>query len=188
MNKIGISSLLMLMVVTFTACQSDDGNVVEEGEVSEVDMMKPMDPAEKEMIEVMEQMDAMLPSKDEGMMEGDFASAAEADYLGELKDVDGGRVSGTVRSTYDDDKGAFVLVADFKNLPALEGTDFYEGWIVRKGIFFDVISMGKAVGNTNAYMSETDLTDHAFYVLTVEPDDGDPAPAKHVLEGTLKKK
>ena len=79
----------------------------------------------------------------------------------------------------------------FENLPNPVGTDFYEGWIVRKGLRFDVISSGRVekVGGvyTNTYSSGQDLTDHDFYVLTIEPDDGDPAPAGHILEGTLSK-
>ena len=51
-----------------------------------------------------------------------------------------------------------------------QGTDFYEGWIVRKGDAFDVISTGKVEKieeiYTNMYSSGQDLTDHDFYVLT----------------------
>lgn len=39
----------------------------------------------------------------------------------------------------------------------------------------------------NTYSSGEDLTDHNFYVLTIEPDDGNPAPADHIVEGTLKR-
>jgi len=59
-------------------------------------------------------------------------------------------------------------------------------------INFDVISTGKLVEADghykNIFVGDTDQTDYARYVLTLEPDDGDPAPAKdHIVEGDLKK-
>lgn len=86
----------------------------------------------------------------------------------------------------------YVLFGTFDNLPDPKGDDFYEGWIVRRGENFSVISTGKLVKNDtygvyeNFYMSNEDLTDHDFYVLTLEPNDDDPAPADHILEGTLR--
>jgi hypothetical protein len=106
-----------------------------------------------------------------------------------LEDVTGGKSTGIAKSNFED--GAYTLLATFENLPDPTGTDFYEGWIVRKGADFDVISTGQAVlidgQYRNQYGLDQDLTDHDFYVLTIEPDDGDPAPADHVLEGTMVK-
>jgi len=108
-------------------------------------------------------------------------------YSGTLEDVSGGDSSGVVQAIFED--GTYSMRAAFADLPAPEGTDFYEGWIVRKGEDFDTISTGEAVlvdgEYVNTYEADQDLTDHSFYVLTIEPDDGDPAPADHVLEGTL---
>jgi len=85
--------------------------------------------------------------------------------------------------------GEYSLAVILEDLPDPNGTDFYEGWIVRKGISFSVISTGKLVKKNSIYFNEfssmDDLTDHDFYVLTIEPDDGDPAPADHVLEGKI---
>jgi hypothetical protein len=124
-------------------------------------------------------------------------------FLGQLEDVTnnknvlgintGGKAIGTAKSGFYD--GKYMMYASFKNLPTPTGTDFYEGWIVRKGDDFDVISTGRvkktSSGNyyqyDNTYTSAKDLTDHTFYVLTIEPDDGDPAPAGHILEGTMTK-
>lgn len=111
-------------------------------------------------------------------------------YVGQLEDVTGGSAQGGVSALYDGEK--YVLFGEFPVLPELEEGFFYEGWVVRKGLKFSVISTGKlttlsdADGLFNIYSSKKDLTDHDFYVLTVEPDDGDPAPAEHILEGTLK--
>ena len=105
-------------------------------------------------------------------------------YYGQLEDVSGGSSSGIVRATFEE---TYKMVATFENLPDPEGTDFYEGWIVIPGT--SVLSTGEAekIGTeyVNEFRSTEDLTDHTFYVLTLEPDDGDPAPAKHILEGTM---
>lgn len=90
-------------------------------------------------------------------------------------------------SRFKDDK--YELLVTFENLPKPIGTDFYEWWIVKKGLNVDVISTWvlKLVDwkYINEFESTKDLTDHDFYVLTIEPDDGNPAPAEHILEGTM---
>jgi hypothetical protein len=52
-------------------------------------------------------------------------------------------------------------------------------WIVRQDPL-SVISTGRLEkdneGYANVFKSDKNLTDHDFYVLTLEPDDGDPAP------------
>jgi len=112
-------------------------------------------------------------------------------YNGQLEDVSGGKAFGAVNANFAE---RYDLLATFANLPATEGSDFYEGWIVKKveGGEDNVISTGivRKIEDiyTNSFLSKDDLTDHDFYVLTLEPNDGDPAPAKHILEGTLKKK
>ena len=126
-------------------------------------------------------------------------NVAEYAYSGKLLDVTKGKVvqkvltkgesTGTAEATFAD--GKYNLVANFEGLQDPYGTDFYEGWVVRKGVKFSVISTGKATKvdgkYQNTFTSNKDLTDHDFYVLTIEPDDGDPAPAGHILEGTLTK-
>lgn len=105
-----------------------------------------------------------------------------------LADVTGGESFGLAYAKFEN--GTYTMVAKFGNLPTLGEGYFYEGWVVRRGEDFSVISSGPAVvtedGFVNIYQSQTDLIDHDFYVLTLEPDDGDPAPAEHILEGTLK--
>ena len=117
----------------------------------------------------------------------DDGQAMTYDYTGSLEDVSGGSSSGVAQASFKD--GKYMMLATFTDLPDPTGTDFYEGWVVRKGENMDVISSGKAEKvngvYTNSFMSNLDLTDHTFYVLTLEPDDGDPAPAAHILEGTM---
>ena len=84
--------------------------------------------------------------------------------------------------------GDFVLHAEFDGLTDPQNDDFYEGWLVQKSPF-KFISTGelkKVDGNyVNHFESETDYRSYDFYVLTLEPNDGDPAPADHIFEGTV---
>ena len=112
------------------------------------------------------------------------------DFAGALIDVRGEQTTGLAQARYRD--GEYSLLASFKDLEEPSGTDFYEGWIVRRGSNMSVISTGRVEkvdgAYTNTYISEQDLTDHDFYVLTLEPDDGDPAPAAHIAEGAMTKR
>lgn len=105
-----------------------------------------------------------------------------------LADVTGGGSFGLAFTQLD--KSGFTLIAKMGNLPIPQEGFFYEGWIVRRGDTMSVVSTGKVqqVGEqtVNVFLSPTDFSDHDFYVLTLEPDDGDPAPAEHILEGTIK--
>lgn len=102
-----------------------------------------------------------------------------------LSNVFGGDGSGIVQAGFIE--GKYQLTATFENLPLPGGTDFYEGWVVRDEPK-NVVSTGK-VSRTdegvfmNFFTNDEDLSDYTRYILTIEPDDGDPAPAAHVLEG-----
>ena len=102
-----------------------------------------------------------------------------------LDDVTGGDASGSVQAGFIENE--YRMVAGFENLPPLKEGYLYEGWVVRDNPK-SVVSTGaledQGVGVfANIFRDERDLTDHLKYVLTLEPDDGDPAPAEHVLEG-----
>jgi hypothetical protein len=113
---------------------------------------------------------------------------ADYEYTTDLIDVNNGNATGTVYAKQKDNN--YMLYATFENLPKLNDDFFYEGWIVRKSPL-SVLSTGKTFiedgQHQNNFLAEGDLTDHDFYVLTLEPNDGDPAPADHILEGTLSK-
>ncbi|MBI1961128.1 MAG: hypothetical protein HYS45_00315 [Parcubacteria group bacterium] len=110
----------------------------------------------------------------------------EFTHSGTLSDVSGGTAGGSVGM--DVITGVYHLYAAFNDLPPLGEGFSYQGSLVRTNPL-SVISTGKAVMHNNqyvnAYLSRTDLLDHDRYVLTVEPDDGNPAPASHILEGTI---
>lgn len=101
-----------------------------------------------------------------------------------------GTESGTAMARYTVESG-YELDVTFDGLPELDADEyFYEGWVVRRDGELSVISTGAlemdADGTyVNRYTSNEDLLDHTEYVLTLEPNDGDPAPAAHVLEGIM---
>lgn len=105
-----------------------------------------------------------------------------------LADVTGGGSFGLAYTQYEG--GLFTLIAKMGGLPEPAEGYFYEGWLVRRGEDLSVVSTGKAVTSGvwfgNVFLSSTDLSDHDFFVLTLEPDDGNPAPAEHILEGSIK--
>ena len=66
---------------------------------------------------------------------------------------------------------------------------FYEGWLVCEGKPYTTNALTLNEGKyENIFVSTEVPTNCQKYVLTIEPDDGDPAPAAHVLEGVLEKK
>lgn len=145
------------------------------------------EPPSEPMEEVAEMMTGE-PSEDvTGASPASFPDALDIELAGDLHDVTGGEAFGTARAGKDNN--GYYLGATFFKLPPLEDDYFYEGWVVRRDPF-DFISTGEIKmtggGLVNSYSSEVDYIDYDFYVLTLEPDDGDPAPAAHIVEGELK--
>jgi hypothetical protein len=108
-----------------------------------------------------------------------------------LADPDGRGYAGIARRGIENDLFTHVVVAE---LPAIN-TDayFYEGWLVQPGVlqFFSTGEMfaredGKwgLVWEVQENDQLVEVTDFPRAVITLEPRDGDPAPAAdHVLEG-----
>lgn len=105
-----------------------------------------------------------------------------------LADVTGGESFGLAYAQLKD--GGFTLIVEMGNLPEPAQGYFYEGWLVRRVDAFSAIDTGQAVqtpeGYMNIYRSSSDLSDYNFYVLTLESDDGNSAPAEHILEGIIR--
>lgn len=179
-KKLGIGLLVGVVLVSgyYYMQNQDSDEVMMEDTMMEKDEETAMMMMDSEVKE-----DAMMKETDDAMMMG-----MEYSYSGMLADVSESGASGKAMASYDAEKG-YMLYATFENLQELEPGFFYEGWIVRRGDDFSVISTGElemVEGEyVNTYASGTDLTDHTFYVLTLEPDDGDPAPADHVVEGEM---
>ncbi len=108
-------------------------------------------------------------------------------FTGIMADVTGGTAKGfgTIDGNLDDEE--VTLVVDMDGLPELEDGFFYEGWLVHSDPF-TVVSTGVLVhGDEVGEFSNTAfvevMNNDIKYILTLEPDDGDPAPADHILEG-----
>jgi thioredoxin 1 len=142
------------------------------------------------------------PSTDNGKMDVEGISMDDFQFQGSLVDVTatedpslllGVQTEGnaTGEAKYKFANGEYTLLATFENLPEPSGDNFYEGWIVRPEPF-DFISTGELTIEdgqyVNKYMTSTDYSDYNRYVLTIEPNDGDPAPAGHILEGDMDQK
>jgi len=85
-------------------------------------------------------------------------------------------------------EGEYILHAELEGLTDPIWDDFYEGWVVRQSpfAFISTGELEKKDGKyTNHYTSSIDYTDYDFYVLTLEPNDGNDAPADHILEGDV---
>lgn len=107
--------------------------------------------------------------------------------IAESEHVDTGKTHGAISASYTPSTNFYQLTGSFYDLPELEDGYFYEGWLIRNEGELSVVSTGalEDLGGgqfLDTFESEQDYTDHIQYVLTLEPDDGDPAPAEHVLE------
>ena len=103
----------------------------------------------------------------------------------DLLDVSGGTASGTGWTTLKDDKTYHRVIA--KDMPALEADYFYEGWLVKNPALGQFFSTGEMTQDATGewlleYTHDGDVTDHEKVVITLEPNDGDPAPAAHIIE------
>ena len=141
------------------------------------------------------------PQADEASKETDTSTALEMRDLlyqlaGNLEDVTngedvrgintGGEATGVAKANWDGNQ--YLMFATFENLPDPQGDDFYEGWVVQREpfMFISTGELEQVDGEwINAYRSDQDLTSYDFYVLTLEPNDGDPAPADHIVEGVM---
>jgi len=135
--------------------------------------------------------DAMMKKPDEnkdammiggGDLEAIFAKSPSIT----LKNVSKSGATGVARLAVYDGKTYHRVIA--KNMPALPGADFYEGWLVKNAITGDFFSTGKMSYNAASkeamldFVIEGDKSDYRFVVITSEPDDGNPKPDKHIIE------
>lgn len=141
-------------------------------------MNEPGSPA----LEQVDTNDVNEPVEDSFQISGKLVDVTNGKTL--LGTVFSGNSIGVAKAKFVDEK--YTVVANFENLPDPAGDVFYEGWVVDRSSS-SVVSSGKLEkvdGKfVNEYSSSKDLISNTFYVLTIEPNDGDPAPADHVLEG-----
>ena len=95
--------------------------------------------------------------------------------------------SGTASSQFVDGKFQHVIVA---SLPSPSEGYTYEGWLIRSKPF-DFFSTGRLIQHADDlkwYLLlefAEDRRDYKKVVVTLEPNDNNPAPADHVLEGVF---
>lgn len=117
-------------------------------------------------------------------------------YNGKLVDVTGGKmIRGHDFSSipegafqfYLSEDDVYNLHAKIQNLPDLQNDEFYEGWVVQASPF-KFTSTGRLVKIDdgtfeNSFNSPIDYSNYKMYILTLEPNDGNPEPADHIVEG-----
>jgi len=131
---------------------------------SDVNLQLPMTEAEKEEIEEV--------------------FVVEGVEMTVLEDVTGGQAIGTAWRQFSDNK--FFHKVEVSGLLALEKGFFYEGWLVGDEGFFSTGRIGEETGKgVLYYKTDEDKSDFRGVVITLESEDGDSAPAEHVLEGSF---
>lgn len=101
-----------------------------------------------------------------------------------LVDVGAVGASGEAKTAFSD--GKFYARLTISGLRMPEKGYYYEGWLKND----DFLSLGRMELNQFGegvlyYTASIDRSDYSWVVVTLEPEDGDPAPAKAVLEGSF---
>ncbi len=110
--------------------------------------------------------------------------AKEGAEMTVLKDVSGGQAVGTAWRLFDGSK--FYHKIEATNLAGVDKGYYYEGWLVGDNGFFSTGRM--SLEGTKAYLYFTSDEDKSAFrgvVVSLETEDGNPAPGKHILEGSF---
>jgi hypothetical protein len=107
---------------------------------------------------------------------------------GAMTEVGDYRANGVTQAHQFED-GYYLHTVTLNIDPAEDGY-FYEGWILKGSKFVSTGHLSNYFGDSRHSLrftsDDTDHTGHTKVIITLEPDDGDPAPAGHVAEGQLK--
>lgn len=175
-NLVGIIIVIIIIVagVSFIAFASQNTPATENQDIVEkVQDISGQDPEKMK--------EEILPK------ENDFESIIAKAPSIELKDVSQSGASGTAWLAVYNGKTYHRVIA--KNMPPLPGTDFYEGWLVKNpatGEFVSSLKMDYNPVTREArldFVIDGDKSDYRRVVITSEPDDGNPAPDKHIIDG-----
>ena len=105
-----------------------------------------------------------------------------------LADVTGGTSYGLAYVKFE--KLKFTLYAKMGGLPTPSDDYHYEGWIVHRNTGMKIVNVGRAIQDKDqyiiAYSSSENLLTYDFFVLTLEQNDENNAPAEHILEGMIR--
>ena len=151
--------------------------------VKEKEMKEAGERAEKEKME-MEKKKAL---EEKELRERIFTKAQVID----LKDVVRGKSTGKAWLALYEGKTYHRVKST--GLSKLEGSSFYEGWLIKDAKKNDFFSTGKMELQENGdgtleFITEGDKTMYRTVVLTSEPNDGNPKPDKHIQEGVFSSK
>lgn len=131
---------------------------------NEANLVAPMTEAEKESIEK--------------------TFAQDGAEMTMLKDVSGNQAVGTGWRHFDGTN--FALKVEVSNLPAIEKGFYYEGWLVSAKGFFSIGRMASGEGQGKLYyQTKEDKSEFRGVVVTLEPEDGNAVPDKHIVEGSF---
>lgn len=133
------------------------------------------------MIPIAEEDDSMIPIDDseEAMMDkGVFRNKLVFTQSKGVQEGEGEGYYGVM-------EGETRVYASF-NVPKAEEDYFYEGWLVCNGQPYSTGKLEFFDGIYENIFASMEIPENCEqYVLTLEPNDGDPAPAEHILEGNI---
>lgn len=104
-----------------------------------------------------------------------------------MRPVGGFRGSATTSVQFGEEGFQHVVAATLPDPPV---GYYYEGWLIRSKPF-DFFSTGRLIQHADdlrwylLWESADDYSDYTKVIVTLEPEDGDIAPADHVLEGVF---
>jgi hypothetical protein len=132
--------------------------------------------------QMMEELPEPMSWEDKEAIENKFVS--EGVEMIVLKDVAQGQAVGTGWRHFDGEE--FVFKAEASGLADLEKGFYYEGWLVGKDGFFSTGRLPAVDGEGSLYyQASEDKTEYSGVVITLESEDGNETPDKHVLEGSF---
>ena len=107
--------------------------------------------------------------------------------IGSMTGVKGVAANGVAQAHFFQD-GTFGHAIQLNIKPAEDGY-FYEGWLTKGGKTISTGHLVNKLGDSRHFLTfigDDDLRDMLKVIITLEKDDGNPAPAQHVAEGTMK--
>ncbi len=176
-KKVILLSVGVIVVLVLAGCGHISMKKIDDSEASSI---SPMFEAKKKA----EELAQMAQDRQTQMMMEAFS--LEAPMI-ELEDVTGGNTTGAAWIAVVDGKTFHRTTG--KNMPQLKNGEFYEGWLVKQPVAGGFFSTGKMFFDEVAdewvlnYEANGDKSEYRSVVITLEPDDGNPAPAKHIIEG-----
>ncbi|MEX0910428.1 MAG: anti-sigma factor [Candidatus Paceibacterota bacterium] len=171
MNKIIVSILLLLLVVLgilwFLSYQSNTDQIDNDEDTTSLELNK----------------DFSLDNQDKNLSFEYIINQAPTIVLADVAETG---AEGVASLAVVNNKTYHQVVA--QNMPVLTGGDFYEGWLVKDPASGQFFSTGEMIYDADTkqadlnFVIDGDKSDYRFVVITLEPNDGDPAPAKHIIE------